>query len=118
MSANFLDFCKKIATPGKIQKCENESVPEKYSGPVSVLISNMVNKRESFDHISISPYIEEAFNQDYEAILDEKLPDGEFPGSILAKLSKGIYFIDDTSELNEDQAAIIKTLAAYICIQN
>lgn len=118
MITTFLEFCKKIATPGKLQKCEAGPVPENYSGPVSVLISNMVNKRESFDHISISPYIEEAFNQDYDAILNEKLSDGEFPGSVIAELSKGIFFVEDTSELTEDQAAIIKTLAAYICIQN
>ena len=113
----FLDFCKKTASDGVLPSIDTSDVPERYENAVNIVINNHKNKRDVFDQIKIPHYIEAAFDNDVNVILNEKLTDDEIPDAIFNKLSKGI-FCKSTNELNVDQAAIIKTLAAYICIQN
>lgn len=113
----FLEFCKKTASDGILPAIDVDECPERYANGADIVIANNKNKRDVFDQIKIPHYIEAVFNNDVSAILEEKLTDGEIPNGLLSKLTKGI-FSKKTEELNEDQAAIIKTLAAYICIQN
>ena len=75
---NFQEFCLSkadgslLSDPFFTEDHDRVSVPEKYSGPVKVLIKNMRNKVEIFDKVNI-PYIENAFTNDYPDILEEKL---------------------------------------------
>lgn len=120
--SSFLDFCLSKANgepftdPFFTEDHDRVSIPEKYSGPVSVLIKNMRNKVEIFDRVNI-PYIENAFNGDYASILNEKLEDDEVPNSLFEELAYGI-FNNRINDLTENQRSIIKVLSVYICIQN
>lgn len=116
---NFQDFCKNISTASTFEGMTNENVdvPEKYKIAVTAMIGNMKNRIEFFDRITVPPYIQAAFDKDYESILKEKLENGEVPEGIIYALTKGIYNTTP-SELNVSQQAIIKVLTTYICIQN
>lgn len=118
----FLKFCLSKADgsllkdPFFTEDHDRVSVPEKYKDTVKVLIKNMRPKRDIFDKIDI-PYIEEAFNGNYKAILDRNLKDQEVPNSLIEELAYGI-FGNKINSLTNNQRAIIKVLAVYICIQN
>lgn len=118
----FLDFCLTKAdaslfeTPFFTEDHDRVSIPEKYEGPVKVLVKNMKIKRDILDTVNI-PYIESAFDGDYKSILDEKLEDDEIPDSLIEHLANEIYG-DNINCLTDNQRVIIKVLAVYICIQN
>lgn len=113
----FQDFCLKHATDNDLSNVsDNTEIPERYKVATDVMVSMMKNKRDGFDRINV-PFVENAFEGDYEKILEEKLPDGEIPDGIFRTLAAGI-FGDYPSRLDVNQKAIIKVLATYICIQN
>lgn len=119
---NFQEFCLSkadgslLSDPFFTEDHDRVSVPEKYSGPVKVLIKNMRNKVEIFDKVTI-PYIENAFTNDYPNILEEKLDDQEIPNALIEELAYGI-FDKKINDLTENQRSIIKVLSVYICILN
>ena len=118
----FVEFClgkangDKLETPFFTEDHDTVSPPEKYKGPLDVLIKNMKIKRDIFDRVSV-PYVENAFNGDYKSILDDKLDDGEVPDAMIEYLADGIYG-DKINNLDYNQRSIIKVLSVYICIQN
>lgn len=116
---NFQAFCRKYATEGDFSQMPpmHCKVPEKYEVATKVMIDMMKNKRDGFDRINV-PFVEMCFeNNDYEKLLEEKLPDGEIDDAIIIRLSEGI-FNEQPAALDVNQASIIKVLATYICIQN
>lgn len=113
----FKEFCKQKATIGKIDNISDSTVvPVEYAVAVESLITIMKNKLDVLDNINV-PFIEAAFECDYESILDNKLEDGDVPDGIINRLSEGLYG-KSTLDLNEDEQEIIKVLSVYICIQN
>ena len=115
----FQDFCLKYATESDFSDMPamHCKVPDRYKVATDVMVDMMKNKRDGFDRINV-PFIEMTFeNNDIEKILEEKLPDGEVDDAIIIRLSEGI-FNNQPAALDVNQAAIIKVLATYICIQN
>lgn len=116
----FQDFCLKVTSNTTDNDFSNVSdnteIPERYKVATDVMVSMMKNKRDGFDRINV-PFVENVFDGDYEKTLEEKFPDGEIPDGIIRTLAGGI-FGEYPSRLDVNQKAIIKVLAAYICIQN
>lgn len=114
----FKDFCLKTAVPGplNVYAVEKEDVPERYKEATESMIDIMINKMDILDRVNV-PFIEMAFDEDYETILNEKTEDGEVPDVIIGRLTDALYK-KYPSQLDEEQSAIIKVLATYICIQN
>lgn len=113
----FKDFCLRKTYPGTFDNISTDvTVPGIYSIATNSLIEIMKNKISIFDKINV-PFVEAAFECDYEKILEEKLIDGEVPDGIIHQLSIGLYGKQPTM-LDEEEQAIIKVLAVYICIQN
>lgn len=116
----FTEFCRRLVTKNRLTCPYTTDIPERYKVPVKTLIDDLKCKKDIFDKINI-PYIEPIFDGSYDidisAELDDKLPDGEIPDGIINVLAEGI-FGNKPNELTDDQQAIIKVLAVYICIQN
>lgn len=112
---NFLEFCKSRVSDKELI-VDMEDIPDRYKKATDSMINIMKNKRDIFDKINV-PFVEQAFDCDYEKILDDKLVDGEIPDGIIHDLSVGI-FNDLPVDLSKDQQAIIKMLSTYICIQS
>lgn len=120
----FQEFCLKFATDVDLNDVLDHDLtpsdlelPERYKMATETMVSMMKNKRNGFDRINV-PFVEMVFDNGYEKMLEEKLPDGEIPESIIRTLAEGIFCDNNSSRLDVNQQAIIKVLATYICIQN
>lgn len=117
MMKNFKKFCLNIASPQHVDIDESiTEIPDVYQKRLDVLISNMKNKMEIINRISIS-FIEEAFDDadDTFQVLDSN-DNGDIPVGIISKLSKELYH-KSFNTLADDEQAIIKVLACYLSIQ-
>ena len=112
----FEQFCLTKATKEPLFPGDETEIPERYKVAVDSLIEILKNRVEVLDRVNV-PFVEAAFSTDYEKILEEKLPDGEVPDSIIKHLAAGLYH-NYPSRLDSNQQAIIKVLSVYICIQN
>ncbi len=112
----FEQFCLNKASKLTLDPTDDMTIPERYQKPVESLITILKNKVDIFDRINV-PFVEAAFDNNFEEILNEKLENGEVPDGIIRRLSDGLYH-EYPSRLSDTQQAIIKVLSVYICIQN
>ena len=72
-TGNFKQFCMSHATPKHVDITDSMDINPSYEGVVAITITNLKNKIDIFDRISI-PYIEDRFENedDVKACLDLK----------------------------------------------
>ena len=114
-TGNFKQFCMSHATPKHVDITDSMDINPSYEGVVAITITNLKNKIDIFDRISI-PYIEDRFENEYDVKACLDLKDmGDIPDGIINRLSMGLY--DKMfNDLTNEQQAIIKVFSTYICI--
>ena len=118
---SFQEFCLTHAVSNETSDFKdinpNQTVDIHCMRAINSMIAIMINKVDIFDKINTPGFIDKVLNNPiHVSLLEEKYADGEIPEGIICELSKGI-FKKEPSSLNDKQAAIIKVLTAYICIQ-
>lgn len=111
----FLDFCRKLASDEPLFIHNVDYDDSTLPPSLNALVNIMKPKMGRLDRLSVS-FIESRFEDMNEVIntLDEK-HGGEIPDEIIAALVDKLY--DGRQTLNNDEQAIIKTLATYLMLQ-
>lgn len=113
----FIDECLKITTSKRIDiKDEVLNVPTEYEATVNSIIQIMKPYVNKFN-VTHFKFVENALanKQRFISAVEKSTVNGDIPDAIICKLARGLY--DKTiNEVSDEQQAIIKVLACYICI--